>query len=103
MSRFVLYLIVMAGITYLIRLLPILLIKKEIKNRFVLSFLHYIPYTVLTVMTIPAIFTSTSYFISAAIGFLAAVILSYLERSLTEVAIASTAAVLIVEEIIQLL
>ena len=53
---FFVYILVMAGITYLIRMLPMVLIKKKITNRFVLSFLHYIPYTVLSVMTVPAIF-----------------------------------------------
>lgn len=100
MNRFALYLFVMAGVTYLIRMLPLMLIKKEIKNRYILSFLHYIPYAVLTVMTIPAIFTSTSYLISASVGFVVAVVLAYFERSLTEVALFSTAAVLLVEEII---
>ena len=54
------YLIVMAGVTYLIRMIPFVLVKEKIKNRFILSFLHYIPYAVLTVMTIPAIFSTAT-------------------------------------------
>ena len=73
-NSFLVYLIVMAGITYLIRMIPLVLIKKKIQNKFVLSFLHYIPYTVLSVMTIPAIFYSTSSTLSAAAGFIIAVI-----------------------------
>jgi len=87
----------MAGMTYLIRMLPLVLIKKKIKNKFLLSFLHYIPYAVLSVMTIPAIFYSTSYLVSAIIGFAVALVLSYLNRSLLTVAASACGAVLVVE------
>ncbi|MBQ4137261.1 MAG: AzlD domain-containing protein [Clostridia bacterium] len=98
--NFFIYLAVMAGITYLIRMLPFVLVKEKIKNRFILSFLHYIPYAVLTVMTIPAIFTSTSSAISASIGFVVAVILAYFNGSLLKVAAFSSLTVLICEWII---
>ena len=62
---FFIYLAVMAGVTYLVRAVPLILVKKPIKNRFLLSFLHYIPYAVLAAMTVPAIFYATDYFISA--------------------------------------
>lgn len=94
---FLSYLIAMAGTTYLIRMLPLVLIKKKIKNRYLLSFLHYVPYAVLTVMTIPAIFSSTSYLISAILGFIVAVILSYKEKSLLTVAAFSVLTVYIAE------
>ena len=94
---FVLYLLTMAGVTYLIRMLPLVLIKKKIQNRFLLSFLYYIPYAVLSVMTIPAIFYSTSNILSATVGFLAAVILAIRKKSLLTVALAACGAVLIVE------
>lgn len=55
-NNFIIYLAVMFGITYIIRVMPLLLIRKEIKNRFIRSFLQYIPYTVLGAMTFPAIF-----------------------------------------------
>ena len=55
--NFLVYLVVTAGTTYLVRMLPLVLMKGRIKNRFLLSFLHYIPYAVLSVMTVPA-FTS---------------------------------------------
>ncbi len=76
----------MALVTYLVRMLPFVLVKEKIKNRFLLSFLYYVPYAVLSVMTVPAIFSSTAYIASAAIGFVCAVILSYFEKSLVLVA-----------------
>lgn len=100
-DNFFVYLLLMAGITYLIRMLPLLLIKREIKNRFILSFLHYVPYAVLAVMTIPAIFYSTSDLLSACVGLAIALVLSYCGRSLTTVALVSCVGVLVVEMIIQ--
>ena len=67
--KFALYLAVMAGVTYLVRMLPLVLVKKKIENVFIRSFLYYVPYAVLAVMTIPAIFFATSSVISAAVGF----------------------------------
>lgn len=99
--NFFIYLIVMAGVTYFIRLLPLLLIKKQITNKFILSFLHYVPCSVLAVMTVPAIFSSTSYVISAGIGFLVAAVLSFFEKSLMTVAVSACGAVLVTELIIQ--
>ena len=58
--EFIIYLIVMAGVTYLVRLLPMLLVRKKITSRFIRSFLYYVPYTVLSVMTVPAVFYSTN-------------------------------------------
>ena len=100
---FFLYLAVMAGVTYLIRMIPLVLAKKKIKNRFVLSFLYYIPYAVLSAMVFPAIFTATGSVISAAIGFAVAVLLSYLRRSLLTVAISASAAVFLAEWLLSLL
>ena len=84
--KFLLYLAVMAGVTYLVRLLPMLLVRGKISNRFVRSFLYYIPYTVLSVMTIPAVFYSTSSPISAAIGVTVAVTLAFFGKGLVTVA-----------------
>lgn len=99
-KNFLLYLLVMASVTYLVRALPLVLVKKKIENRFVLSFLHYVPYAVLSVMTVPAIFYATSTPISAAVGFVLAVLLAYFGRSLLTVALASSAAVFITETLI---
>lgn len=98
---FYVYLAVMACVTYLIRMLPLVLVRKKIQNRFLLSFLYYIPYAVLSVMTIPAIFYATEYRLSAAIGFVTAMILSFFEQSLVKVAAFSCAATLIVELILR--
>lgn len=91
---FWIYLPVTAGVTYLVRMLPLVLMRRRITNRFVLSFLHYIPYAVLSVMTIPAIFTATGDLPSAAAGFVTAMLLAWKGRSLLTVAAAACAAVL---------
>lgn len=96
-SKFLLYLLVMAGVTYLVRLIPMLLVKKQIKNQFLLSFLHYIPYAVLSVMTIPACFMATGHIATGVIGFVAAMILAWTGRSLVTVAAGASGAVLVAE------
>ncbi|MBQ7387013.1 MAG: AzlD domain-containing protein [Clostridia bacterium] len=94
---FLIYLCVMAGVTYLVRMLPLVLVRGKITNRFIRSFLYYTPYSVLSVMTFPAIFYSTGSALSATVGCVVAVLLSLLRRSLITVAASSAAAVLIVE------
>lgn len=96
-SKFFLYLIVMAGVTYLIRAIPMVLIKEKIKNKFMLSFLHYIPYTVLAAMTVPACFYATQSPISAGIGFVIAIVAALFERSLVQVAALSCLGVFVAE------
>ena len=93
----------MAGVTYLIRMLPLVFCRKEIKNKYIKSFLYYIPYTVLTAMTFPAIFYSTGSSLSAIIGTVVAVALAYFGRGLLTVAIGATVSVFIVELIINML
>lgn len=95
--NFYIYLLATAGVTYLVRMLPLVLMKGKIRNRFLLSFLHYIPYAVLSVMTIPAIFTATGDIRTAAAGFIAAMILAWKGKSLLTVAAAACIAVLIAE------
>lgn len=85
-TKILIYIAVMAGVTYLIRMLPLALIKKKIKNRYILSFLYYMPYAVLGAMTFPAILYSTSGIVSAAIGFAAALIAAFMGGSLITVA-----------------
>ncbi|MBQ8605875.1 MAG: AzlD domain-containing protein [Clostridia bacterium] len=97
MHNFWISLAVMAGVTYLIRMLPLVLVKSKIKNRFIVSFLYYVPYAVLSAMTVPAIFASTDSIVSALIGFAIALVLAYFERSLVLVAACSCGAVLITE------
>lgn len=102
MSRNIyIYILVMAGVTYLIRMLPLALSKKEIKSPFVKSFLYYVPYACLAAMTFPAILFSTASVISAAIGFAVALLAAYKEKSLLTVALLACAAVFIVERILE--
>ena len=91
----------MAGVTYLIRMLPLVLAKKEITNVYIKSFLYYVPYACLAAMTFPAILSSTSFTISALVGFAVAIIAAYKEKSLLTVALLACFAVFIVERIMQ--
>ncbi|MEF9962585.1 MAG: AzlD domain-containing protein [Erysipelotrichaceae bacterium] len=100
MMHYLPYMIVMAGVTYLIRMLPLAIFQKEIKNKFIRSFLYYVPYTVLTAMTLPAILSSTTSFISASAGLIVAIFLAYKEKGLLSVAMAAVACVFIVEQIL---
>lgn len=88
---------VMAGVTYLVRMLPLAVFRKKIQNRFVLDFLYYVPYAVLAAMTIPAVFHSSNGLVSAAAGFLVAVVLSFFERGLLLVAVSACAGVFVTE------
>ncbi len=95
------YIFVMAAVTYLIRLLPLTIIRKKIQNRFICSFLYYVPYATLSAMTFPAILYSTSSPYSAIIGFLTALLLAYKGKSLITVACAACVAVFISELVLK--
>ena len=97
MSRVYLYILLMAAVTYLIRALPLTLIRKEIKSDFIKSFLYYVPYATLAAMTFPAILSATDYFVSSLIGFAVALVLAFNKKSLLTVAAFSCAAAFIVE------
>lgn len=86
-SVYIPLLIVMALSTYLVRALPFTVFQGKIKNKRVQAFFDYIPYSVLSAMTFPAILYSTGSVISAAAGFIVALILSWHGRSLLTVAI----------------
>ncbi|MDE6833773.1 MAG: AzlD domain-containing protein [Ruminococcus sp.] len=86
-----LYVIVMAVVTYLIRMIPFVFFRKKIKSKFFRSFLYYIPYAVLSAMTIPAIFYSTGNIITAIAGTVTAFVLSYFNLPLIVVALSATA------------
>lgn len=79
--------ILMAVTTYLIRALPITILRKEIKSQFLKSFLYYVPYAVLASLTFPAIFSSTGNMITAVFGTVAAFVLAYMEKGLVMVAV----------------
>ncbi len=85
----VIYIAVMAGVTYLVRMIPFTLMRKKIQSRFLRSFLYYIPYAVLSAMTIPAIFYSTGDMVTAAAGTIVALVLAYLDLPLIVVALAA--------------
>ena len=87
MREFWIYLLVMFGVTYLVRVIPFLIFRKKIENRFVRSFLAYIPYTVLGAMTFPAVFYATGSIITAGAGVVVALILAYRGKGLFEVAV----------------
>ncbi len=78
---------VMAAVTYLIRAIPMVIFRKKIQNRWVQSFLYYVPYVVLSAMTVPAVFSSTGSVYSAAAGFVVAVVLAFFKRGLLTVAV----------------
>jgi len=92
---FIPLLIVMAVTTYLVRMIPFTLFRKKLEKPSVKAFFDYIPYTVLSAMTFPAILYATGSVISAAIGFLVALILGFFERSLIVVAVGACLASLI--------
>lgn len=94
------FLFAMAGVTYLLRVVPFILLKRELKSVFWKSFLNYIPYTVLSAMTVPAIFYSTESRLSGILALVTAVICSLLERGLVLVAIVACATVLLVDGVI---
>lgn len=100
---YLLYLAVMAGVTYLIRMLPLTVFRKEIKSTFIKSFLHYVPYAVLAAMTIPGILTSTGDIRTAAVGLVVAVIMAWRGMSLLSVAIGACVAVAAAQGLLMLL
>ena len=98
-----LYILVMTATTYLIRALPLVLLKKPIRSRFLWSFLHYVPVACLTAMTFPAILYATEHIISGAAGLAIAVVLSLKGKSLLTVAAASCIVVFLAEQLLRFL
>ena len=97
------YIAVMAIVTYAIRAIPLVFIRRDIKSVFIRSFLYYVPYAVLGAMTIPAIFFATQSIVSAAVGLIAAVILAWFDRGLLTVAVVACIAVYITEWVMTLI
>ena len=91
-GRFFSYLAVMAGVTYLVRMLPLAVLRRKIKSRFLLSFLYYAPYAVLGALTFPDILYATGTLPSALLGLAAALAAAWLGRPLLVVALAASAA-----------
>ena len=92
-----LYILVMAVTTYLIRVLPLTLIRKEIKNVTIRSFLYYVPYVTLAVMTFPAILEATQTFISGLAALVTALGLAWKGKSLFTVSVFSCVIVFVLE------
>ena len=86
----------MAGVTYLIRMLPLTLIQGRIKNRFVKSFLYYVPYACLMAMTFPAVFHSTDHVIAAVAGVIVAILLALKGKGLMTVAAMASVTVFLI-------
>ena len=84
------YILVMAAVTYLIRMIPLVLVKGKINNRFIRSFLYYVPYACLMAMTFPAVFFSTSSMLAAIAGVGVAIILALKGKGLMTVALAAS-------------
>lgn len=97
MKRVVICIFIMALVTYIPRVLPLTVFRKEIKSRYIRSFLDYTPYAVLGAMTFPDVFTSTGSLYSALAGTAVALILSYYRKGLVTVACSAIAVVYVVE------
>ena len=94
------YIAVMALVTYFIRAIPFVLFRKKITSRFVQDFLFYVPYAVLSAMTVPAVLYAADHMISAAIGAAVAVVLAFFRRGLLTVALSACGAALAAELVI---
>lgn len=97
LHRFFCYVAVMAGVTYLIRMLPLAIFQRKIDNLYIRSFLFYVPYAVLSAMTFPAILTSTDSLPTALAGLAVALVLAWNNRSLLTVALAACCGVLLAQ------
>lgn len=97
MNNIYLYMFIMAAVTYLIRMLPLALIKRKITNKFFRSFLYYVPFVTLAVMTFPAILSATDSVWSALTAFVVAMIVAYTGGGLPTVATIACAVVFVVE------
>ena len=100
MPKIMIYILVMAVVTYLIRMLPIVLLRKEIKNKTIRSFLYYVPYVTLAVMTFPAIIDATQSKISGILALVCGTVAAWFNMSLFKVACICCAVVFISELIL---
>ena len=97
MMRLLCYIAIMALVTYAIRAIPFVAFRKKIQSRFVQDFLYYVPYAVLSAMTIPAVLYATDHMVSAAVGAAVAVVLAFFRRGLLTVALSACGAALLAE------
>ena len=94
-TQMLICLAIMAGITYLIRVLPITVLRKKITSVFIKSFLFYVPYAVLAALTFPAIFTATGNIVTIVVGTMIALIFAFFDLGLIVVAIGAVAGALL--------
>ena len=99
-DNFYIYLLVAAGVTYLIRALPMTLIRRNITNKYIRSFLHYVPYVTLAVMTFPAIIYATDSIWSGIAALVVGILVAWISGNLFMVALSACAVVFIVEMLI---
>ena len=92
-----LYIAIMAGVSFLIRTLPLTLIRRPIKSRFLRSFLFYVPYVTLAVMTFPAIVQATQSPVAGAVALVIGIAAAWCGASLFQVAVACCAVVFVLE------
>ena len=95
MTRMLIYIAIMAAITYLIRVLPITVFRKKITSIWLQSFLYYVPYAVLAALTFPAIFTATGNVVTSVAGTIVAVVLAYFDTGLVIVAVGAVVGALV--------
>ncbi len=100
MNNVYVYILVMAAVTYLIRVLPLTLVRKEMTNEYIRSFLFYVPYVTLAVMIFPAILDATATPWSALAGFAVAILFAYRGASLISVSLLACLAVFVVEMVL---
>lgn len=91
------YILIMAAVSYAIRVLPLTLIRKQIKNKFLQSFLYYVPYVTLAVMTFPAILHATQSIYSGAAALLIGIVAAWFGMNLFQVAISCCGIVFLLE------
>ena len=91
------YIFVMAAVSFIIRVLPVTLIRKQIKNKFIQSFLYYVPYVTLAVMTFPAIIDATRLPIAGIFALIIGIIAAWLGSSMFQVSVISCVIVFVLE------
>ena len=100
MNRILLSIAVMAIVTYIVRVVPLTLFRKQIRSRYIRSFLDYTPFAVLGVMTFPDVFTSTGSVYSALAGTIVALILGYMRKGIVTVSCIAIVVVYLVEMVL---
>ena len=103
MNNIWIYIFIMALVTYIIRVLPLTLIRRRIKNKFIRSFLYYVPYVTLSVMTFPAILYVTKFKLAGGIALVVGIILAWNKKSLFAVTVFYCISVLITEFVLNMI